>query len=281
MTIHVSPVRRNLNFHLPKERISDWNSAGPQFTHFLNALSIFFPEGERFFISSVRNFREEITDEQLKKDVRNFIAQEAFHTREHEEYNEALAQAGFPVTRYEGIVKKLLGFVKKVAPKDAQLAATVALEHLTAILAHTLLNNEEILEDSDEHFSLVWRWHALEETEHKAVAFDVYKTVMGDGVYSYLLRVNTFVIANVLFWSLVIPFHLDIIRRDKKLTDIKGWWQATQYLWGRPGALRKIIPDWLDYFKPSFHPWDHDNREFLSLAEELDEAVSAKLVSQA
>lgn len=273
MTIHVSPVRRNLNFHLPKDRISRWNGGGPHFTQFLNTLSIFFPEGERFFIHSVRNYRDKVTDKKLQEDVRGFIAQEAFHGREHEEYNEALQLAGFPVDRYEGIVTKLLEAVKKYTPQDAQLGVTVALEHLTAILANTLLKHPELLDDSDEHFSLIWQWHALEETEHKAVAYDVYQQVVGTGPYAYVLRTTTFVLANIIFVSLLTPFYLDVIRRDKQLTNRKGWSKAFSYLWGRPGAIRKIIPDWLDYFKPGFHPWDHDNREYLKSAEALESFV--------
>ena len=43
----------------------------------------------------------------------------------------------------------------------------------------------------------------------------------------------------------------------------------------RPGVLRRALPDWLDFFRPGFHPWMHDNREFLDQAEALMDEVAA------
>ena len=45
----------------------------------MNALSTTFPDGERFFIDSVRNFQDQIKDPKLQKDIRAFIGQEANH----------------------------------------------------------------------------------------------------------------------------------------------------------------------------------------------------------
>lgn len=274
MQINVTPVRRNLNFHLPKDKITRWNGSGPNFTQFLNTLSIFFPEGERFFIDSVRNYRDRVEDPELKEQVKAFIGQEGFHSREHIDYNRALADAGFPVDFYEGVVSRLLNFIKRTAPASAQLSATIALEHLTAILANGLLQNPEVLAGSEERYTSMWQWHALEETEHKAVAYDVYELAVGKGAGAYITRVSGFVVANIIFWSLVLPYHLDILRRDKQLSNLKGWRQSLQNLWGKPGILRKIIPEWLDYFRPGFHPWDHDNREFLNQVDALADKVS-------
>ncbi|MCG8438771.1 MAG: metal-dependent hydrolase, partial [Pseudomonadales bacterium] len=35
-----------------------WNGGDPVLTRFFDALSVHFPEGERFFIQSVRNFKD-------------------------------------------------------------------------------------------------------------------------------------------------------------------------------------------------------------------------------
>ncbi|MBV1921477.1 MAG: metal-dependent hydrolase, partial [Pseudomonadales bacterium] len=115
----------------------------------------------------------------------------------------------------------------------------------------------------------------LEETEHKAVAFDVYNQVIGEGVKSYLLRTGTFTFANAIFWPAVTAVYLDLLRRDKQLTDLKGWRATYQNLWGKNGVLKLIVPDWFDYFKPGFHPWDHDNRHLLKRVEEIVKVVDA------
>ncbi|MQX54222.1 metal-dependent hydrolase [Alcanivorax sediminis] len=280
MTIQVDPIRRNLRFGLPKDKAISWNPAGLHVTQFFNTLSLFFPAGERFFIQSVRNYRQEIVGDDLKEQISAFIGQEGFHTREHEEYNDALVAAGMPVEAMDRVVVELLELVKK-APRSFQLAATVALEHLTAVLGDVLLRNDSLLKEVEPHFSAVWRWHAIEETEHKAVCFDAYEQVLGKGIKAYSLRVGAFVIANLLFWSLYVPFYTVMVAKGGGLLNLKGWGKVLNLTLGRPGVLRRALPDWLDFFRPGFHPWMHDNRHFLDLADALVEEVANFDVNQA
>ena len=107
----------------------------------------------------------------------------------------------------------------------------------------------------------VWRWHAIEETEHKAVAFDVFTEVMGTGWGAYWTRVHTMLGATLIFWFLVLRYHVAFMRADGGATDLRGWWQAFRFLWIAPGGLRKIVRPWLSYFRRDFHPWQHDNRQ--------------------
>lgn len=274
MTININPIRRNLKFKLPKSRALDWNPDGLHVTQFYNTLSIFFPAGERFFIQSVRNYRNEITGDELKAQISAFIGQEGFHTREHEEYNDALKAAGLPVEALDRIVVLVLDTVKKL-PKPAQLATTVALEHLTAVLGDTLLRDEALLAQAEPHFAAIWNWHALEETEHKAVCFDAYEQVMGKGVGAYGLRVFAFVVANIIFWSLYVPFYAAMLAKGGGLFSLKGWLSVTNFVAGKPGVLRRVLPEWLDFFRPGFHPWMHDNRQYLERAEALTETVKS------
>lgn len=268
MSIQIEPVRRNLRFALPRGEALTWHPAGLHVTQFFNTLSLFFPAGERFFIQSVRNYRNEITDAKMKAHVSAFIGQEAFHTREHEQYNAALQEAGLPVEVLERVVERLLANVARL-PRPIQLAATVALEHLTAVLGDMLLRNEELLKDVEPHFAALWRWHAIEETEHKAVCFDAFESVVEGEVRAYGLRIVAFVLANMLFWSLFVPFYTVLIARSGGLFDLRGWWSVGNLVAGRPGVLRRALPDWLSFFRPGFHPWQHDNREFLAQAEAL------------
>ena len=274
MSIQIDPVRRNLRFALPQGRVLNWNPAGLHVTQFFNTLSLFFPAGERFFIQSVRHFRHEITDAALKAQISAFIGQEGFHTREHEDYNAALQAAGMPVQAMERVVERLLAVAKRLPP-SMQLATTVALEHLTAVLGDMLLRNDALLADAEAHFAAVWRWHALEETEHKAVCFDAYEQVVGRGARGYALRVTAFLLANLLFWSLFMPFYVVMVARAGGLFRLKGWWQVAQLVVGRPGVLRRALPDWADFFRRDFHPWQHDNRAFLALAPALMDEVAA------
>ncbi|MCK0154839.1 metal-dependent hydrolase [Alcanivorax sp. S6407] len=271
MNVSILPIRRNLKFNLNPAKALTWHKDGLNVSQFLNTMSLFFPVGERFFIDSVRKYRDQITDPDLQKAVTAFIGQEAMHGREHDEYNGFVADAGIPLHAQEAAVGKLLQAVQDYTPDAFQLAATVALEHLTAILGGGLLDLPEIMEGSDEGYKAIWNWHALEETEHKAVAFDVYTTVIGDdsNVGAYALRTSTLVAATGIFFALMIPFYVHNVRIKGGLFDLKGWAAVAKHTWGRKGIFLNITKPWLDWFKPGFHPWDHDNREQLENFEKL------------
>ena len=257
------PVRRDLDFKLDESKISNWNTAaGPVFTAFLNTFSAILPVGERFFIDSVRAYRDQITDPELKKAVSAFIGQEAMHGREHEVYNSAFFNKVPAAARFEKRVKRILdGFTKHSRP--VSLSGTIALEHFTALLADSVLKEPRLTNGADPKYAALWRWHALEETEHKAVAFDVFEAVMGTGIKAYSLRSFGLVLATLVFWGLIIPVFIEALRAEGHLGNLKGWRQFFRYTFGDIGMLRKQIGNYLDYFRPGFHPWDHDNREYL------------------
>ncbi len=277
----MQPVRRDLDFKLPANRINDWHYRGVHTSTFFNTMSLFFPVGERFFIHSVRHYRDRIKDPELQKAVAGFIGQEAMHGREHEEYNEHAAAAGLPVLEIEKSVGKLLEWTQKHNRPAEQLAATVALEHLTSILADIVLREPRVLGDSEAHYRDLWTWHALEETEHKAVAFDVYVQVMGKHPLRYFLRTGAFVVANVIFWTLLSRYYWRNLAAQGQQWNLRGWLTALSHQWGSVGVFRRVIPAWFSYFKPGFHPWDHDNRAELARLNELNRRYAAPLASAA
>lgn len=158
----------------------------PVMSHVVAVLSAMFPNGEDFFVRSVRHYRDDVDDPELAGKVKQFVGQESNHRRAHRELNERLEDLGYKtrvVDRAVGIGFKQL--VAKVLPPQVQLAATAALEHYTATLAEVLLEDPEAQSlFEDEQIRRLLLWHALEESEHKAVAFDVYEAVAGN----YLLR---------------------------------------------------------------------------------------------
>src|SRR5215207_8281954 len=135
-----------------------WNGRDPVATAVYNALSATFPEGEAFFVESVRQFRDG-TPPKLAKEIKAFTTQEAIHSREHAAFNKAAVEAGYDLTRLEERVHWRLGLVKE-RPPIASLAATMALEHFTAILAHELLADPRHLAAAETDSANRWRWHA-------------------------------------------------------------------------------------------------------------------------
>lgn len=272
----VMPVRRDLHFSLPLNRVGDWHSGHRQLSHFFNALSLFFPHGERFFIHSVRNYRGRVQDPTLNKAVTAFIGQEAMHSREHAECNEAIGSAGLPAVKLEARVGWIVALLKKL-PFAVQLAITIALEHLTAILANTVLEDRRVMAGAEPAYATMWRWHALEETEHKAVCYDVWQTVVKQGLGSYLLRCTTLVAATLIFAALVWQFQRALVAADPAArAEHRGGWRTLGWLLRTPGPLSRALRDWGDYFRPGFHPWMHDNREFLAETAMLDQTPYAR-----
>jgi len=224
-------------------------------SHLAASLSAVFPDGEDFFVRSVRHFRGQITDPELKRQVAGFIGQEALHGREHRAFNARLAELGYPTKRFEQLTRKGLAIRERIMPATSNLAATAALEHFTATLAELVLSKQEVrdLFGHDEVRNL-FLWHALEESEHKAVAFDVYKTVGG----SEKVRVLTMKLIRTAFvaglaGSIVISllgdretFRRGVLRRS--LRNLRQSALIDRDLW------RQLK----DYDRPDFHPDDRD-----------------------
>lgn len=258
------PIRRNLHFKLKPENLGHWHAQGPYVTHFINAMSIFFPDGERYFIHTVRHYRDQITDPELQAAVTAFIGQEAMHGREHEDYNRLLAEAGLPARELEAQVARFLDLLKAKLPAAAQLSVTIAQEHFTAIMAQLVLTDRRLTAGAGSRLAALWRWHALEEIEHKAVAFDVYETVMGRGAKAYALRSASMLLTTVGFLGLVLYYQQQLLKADPQVRRGEGLGRFLDFMFGTPGLLPRLALPWFAYFRPGFHPWDHDNRDLLT-----------------
>lgn len=250
---------RNLKFRIGPNVPRHWHGGRKSVTIFFNNLSIFFPEGERFFIKSVKAFAKRVRDPKLLEDAKAFYAQEGVHSREHVRYNEMLAAQGYPVEALERRVTRILTRATKTLPKRFHLAATAALEHFTALMANILLNDPRLLEGAHPAMAALWRWHAAEENEHKAVAYDVYQQVGGN----YPERVVVMAVASVIFWALVLEQQYRLMKVDGIEADPKEWAALVRFLFIEPGGMQQMIREYFTYYKPGFHPWDLDNTHLL------------------
>lgn len=269
------PVRRmDFNFDNVPEYWAD-NSAG--ITHFMTALSALFPDGEKLFIDSVRavRYHPAIKDnEALQKEISAFIGQEAMHTKEHENFNASAKRFGHDVEKYERETGVLIQaarkwFARAVKPfgmtqEMVDLTATTALEHFTATIASQLLVNEHIQKlMTDPTMSYMWYWHAVEENEHKAVAYDVYEAVFGRGIKAYGLRTTALVVAMLLIFMAQSSFVVRLLKDDGKL-NLKELGIIYKYAYSpSKGIITGMTKEMLAYFKPGFHPNDLDTVSLL------------------
>jgi hypothetical protein len=228
--------------------------------HVIAALSSVFPDGEDYFVRSVRHFRDQIIDPALKRQVAGFIGQESVHGREHRVLNDRLAELGYPTKQFETFTRVGLRIRERIAPAKANLAATAALEHFTATLAELVLTSEEIrtLMGADAVRDL-FVWHALEESEHKAVAFDVYRAV-GGGERLRVWTMNFFRFGFVIGTALSVVISLLGDRATYRPGTLRRSWRRVRRSPIMDPALWAQLKD---YNRPDFHPDDSDTTELV------------------
>ena len=253
-----------------------WLQDDPVLTHFINALQALFPEGERFFIDSARDVRDQVGEEnlseQLRADLQDFIRQEAWHGREHEVWIEALEELGYTrLGESMARMKKQREWAREHISAINRLAMTAASEHLTASIARLLLEKRpDLLDDADRPMRDLLAWHALEETEHKSVCFDLYQAAGG----GYFRRCLALVIEWADLFYQTHTRHRYLLRKDG-LWNWRTRLRVLRDIWGPRGVAGAVLPYALGYFKPGFHPWQTDERAaFKAKYGDLIEALS-------
>jgi uncharacterized protein len=244
---------------LPKYFASDGDIA---MSHVLTVLSSTFPEGEKFFVRSVAAARDEIKDPQLLADVDGFIGQEEMHGREHHVLNERLAAYGYPTRGIDRYVRGLYWVRERIQSKKVNLAFTAALEHYTATLAELLLTDDEARKAVGQPGARdILTWHALEESEHKAVAFDVYKAVGG----SETMRIFVMCLTDLLFILETGIMFLVSVAKDRDArrhpaTLLRSLVRLPQSPFMSFRAVRILA----EYHRRGFHPNDRDTRALIA-----------------
>lgn len=245
-----------------------WFADSTAVSHLVNSVNLLFPAGERFFVRAVRHYLDELTDEELAQRVRGFFGQEGRHAYAHERYFETMRAQGYDVDGFLAPYEKLAyDIVEKASPPALRLAVTVALEHYTAILAEEALTSG-VLEGAHPAMRQLLQWHAVEELEHKSVAFDVLRAVAP----GYPLRIAGFVLGSILlggfwFWGMQ-----RLMREDgKTMLDARAELASVRRRAVEDGRLRAprsivtgvFLRGLRDYLKPGFHPSDTDHGELV------------------
>lgn len=241
-----------------------WNGGNPSVTHTFNALSLLFPQAETFFIEVAREVIRNLDGNAIpdvKKDVTGFIAQESMHTHQHNKYNRILERQGFENVVHD-FVSRLQARSHRKLSSLSKLAIVCGYEHYTAILGNYILRNPEVLEPASPNMALIWGWHSAEETEHKAVCFDLYRAAGG----GWLRRVALFLLVTLNFNLMFFRLYFSLLYRDGCLElrrlprTIR---QSSSFFFGRSGVAWHLLGHGLRYLGPGFHPWQQDNRSAL------------------
>lgn len=250
-----------------------WFANNAVSTHLVNAINLFFPEGEMFFVRSVRHFEKEIVDPELRAEIRAFNAQEGRHANAHERYFEALEKQGYKIDHLIRAVTFLLrGGAKFTHSPALALSITVALEHYTAVMAE-LMYKDPYFEQMDPTMRELLLWHAAEEIEHKAVAFKVLEQVRP----GYATRMAGFLVATPFLAAMWAAGTASLLRQDKLPLSrvVRDAGEVLRHnIMGKKIFFRAL----LTYMDPSFHPLHNDN---YGMVREYLERFEAELEKQA
>lgn len=262
---------RRPEFDIDDLLAGDWHGGSAFRTAWFNSLSMLFPLGEKFFIESVVAYKDRISDQRLLEEIRSFQAQESVHRIKHQQYNERLCQLrGYDLASFEEPLRKRMAWAYRELSPRRRLAGTTANEHLTAIMADDMLRNRDCFNAADPRIADLWRWHGIEETEHKSVAFDVHVAVGGT------LRERRFALVLNTFYFFKDTFRITraMLRHDGKLWSLHEWASGFNFLFVKPGILRRILRPYFRFFRAGFHPWEHDNRYLITEWEKQRQAES-------
>lgn len=246
---------RQLDFRIPEQAPRYFYGDNGTATLFFAMLSAIFPPGEDFFVESVRRFRDRIDDPEMKAQVSGFIGQEAIHGREHRRLNELFERNGFDMKTPERAIKAGLWLLERL-PAKQQLACTTLMEHFTALLGEELLTDEIFGRRADPEMLQLWLWHALEELEHKAVAYDVYEKVGN----SLLERRLAFAFVGAALLPGILGSWTVMMAKDGVLRDSADLKRGLGLLLGKKGFVSRILPKMGLFARKDFHPDKKDTR---------------------
>src|SRR5512140_1325419 len=230
-----------------------WFAGNVWATQVVNGVNLLFPAGERFFVRAVNHYVKQIDDPVLVAQVRGFFGQEGRHAKEHERFFAVLEEQGYDVARFLRLYEAIsYRFIERFSPPALRLAPTAACEHFTALLAEEVLR-ERVRDHAHPLVRRLLSWHASEEIEHRAVAFDVLRAVAP----SYALRMAGLAMATVCLGGFWIAATTTLLAQEDGLTlkrvrrDAKN---ARASMGSRSVFLRGI----LEYMRRDFHPSQAD-----------------------
>lgn len=248
-------VRSKLDFKL-EDVPRFWFAGDPFRTRVFDALSLTFPDGERYFIECVRLFRDKIQDPDLQARVADFIKQEAQHGIAHDKMNQLMKEQGMPVEQFTTTLKKIFRFELTKRSPQYNIAMTAAAEHLTALMAETFYSKRATLQEVHPYVRALLAWHSIEEMEHRDVAFDVMQQVgeVPEATRKFALAITTALMLGFTLYRANVMLRCDGFNGRQRLQLFR---KGLPWFLGRKGILTTMKKEYLDWYKSDFHPSQH------------------------
>jgi predicted metal-dependent hydrolase len=244
-------IPRDLRFGLVENADPAWFEGDVLRSAIMDGFAVSLPEGERFFIRSLRHYLDRIEDPAVRQDIQGYAVQEGHHAREHAAYNAALRRLGVDVDALEAPIRARFA---RVEGPMMRLLITCAIEQLTYALSHLMLSRDDIMRNSRPAYRRLWTWHAVEELEHSAVALRVLREVT-KGMprwRRYAIRVGVFNGVLVNFVRISAHNIVAIAANAGVKGRWRNWLRGLWLMFGYPGYLRRALPALLAYYRPGY-----------------------------
>ncbi len=248
-------IPRDLRFEIGAHADAGWLDGSHVRSAFVDSFATMLPEGERFFIRSLKGSAHLVDDPVIRQDIRGYAEQEAFHTREHEAYNAALRGLGYDVDGLEALVRRYFAVVREPVHR---LIITCGIEHMTYMFARLVLERPEILAGASPAYRRLWHWHALEEMEHAAVALRVLRAASPrlPRWKRWTYRCLAMAVIHLCVLGLASFWAARNLRRSQGPRGPRAWLGIAASLFWRPGWALRTLPWLFAYFRPGYqgHP---------------------------
>ena len=256
---------RRVNFEFPENLSRRWFNGSPFRSFFATALSMTFPAAEdHFIVAGVKPYLKRIEDNKLRSETKGFIAQEVIHSREHQKLNRAIGKQFKHLDRLDDLERAYFEAASKAMPDSLRLALSAALEHMTAAFGQYTLTHPEDWEGVEPAITELFKWHALEEMEHKSVAYDIHEMTGG----TQLTRVVALLVGVHIFAPVVVTNLIYLAAADGVLFNgelVKDFLKHREFLKSHnsPGLMGTMIKGVIPYLHPRHSPWGHNDDRHL------------------
>jgi predicted metal-dependent hydrolase len=224
-----------------------WWWGGDAFkTHLGNTFSLFFPEGERMLIRTVRAAPESVRESVGIERVDRFCREEGAHAREHQRF--LLPLEGSRAAARLSALSRLIFRSIDGLPLSFRLAIGAAAEHAASSFGRIGLELDAT-RDAEPELKALFDWHAREEIGHRALVFDVF--VANGGAWP--LRMLGYAASSLLLTAYFFLGALMLLSEDGVLFRRATW--ASAFAQNKEIALRSsALQLALHYVSPRFHP---------------------------
>ncbi|MCB9766026.1 MAG: metal-dependent hydrolase [Alphaproteobacteria bacterium] len=238
---------RRMDFAIPPTLDPVFVRGCPEESFVYLGLSLVLPHLEPYLIRTMQAALRQIEDPLLAARVKQFCAQEGQHHRQHTALNQALGLLDIPALA--SLDAEIAADYRRFSEEESlQFNAAYAEGFEAATAALGVMAFKSALFDQMEPLSAdLWRWHTVEELEHRTVAFDVYERLFGDRRY----RLKTALFAHK---------HLTgfAVRAAKALLAAHPQRLAGAHPWRRWAFAvrlgRHFLPRLLDSYLPGYDP---------------------------